>query len=133
MVDGRPTDIPYRGTTPYAAQYAFRQSWGRLKTKTSYAKATIIEVGNLINLPDNYQKNVLTANRMDVGEVDGVKVMHVVDWLVGKIIWLRYWNVIALPLFMHSRKFTHNKSILIILRRSLWVLKTKTFQMKPKV
>ena len=41
-MDGRPTDIPYRSTTPYAAQYAFRQPWGRLKTKTSYAKATII-------------------------------------------------------------------------------------------
>ena len=41
------------------------------------------EIGNLINLPDNYQKTVLTANRMDVGEVDGVKVEHVVDWLVG--------------------------------------------------
>lgn len=42
------------------------------------------EVGNLVNLPDNYQKTVLTANRMDVGEVDGVKVVHVVDWLVGE-------------------------------------------------
>ncbi|WP_118805652.1 ATP-binding protein [Haemophilus haemolyticus] len=41
------------------------------------------EVGNLVNLPDNYQKTVLTANRMDVGEVDGVKVVHVVDWLVA--------------------------------------------------
>ena len=66
-----------------ATQYAFRQPWGRLKTKTSYTKATIIEVGNLVNLPDNYQKNVLTSNRMDVGEVDEVKVVHVVDWLVG--------------------------------------------------
>ena len=42
------------------------------------------EIGNLVNLPDNYQKTVLTANRMDVGEVDGVKVVHVVDWLVGE-------------------------------------------------
>ena len=42
------------------------------------------ESGNLVNLPDNYQKNVLTANWMDVGEVDGVKVVHVVDWLVGE-------------------------------------------------
>ena len=42
------------------------------------------EIGNLVNLPDNYQKIVLTANRMDVGEVDGVKVVHVVDWLVGE-------------------------------------------------
>lgn len=42
------------------------------------------EIGNLVNLPDNYQKTVLTANRMDMGDVDGVKVVHVVDWLVGE-------------------------------------------------
>ena len=38
------------------------------------------EIDNLISQSDNYQKTVLTVNRMDAGEVDGVKV---VDWLVG--------------------------------------------------
>jgi uncharacterized protein HI_1038 len=40
------------------------------------------EIGNLLNLPDNYQKTVITANRMDVGEVDGVRLRHIVDWLL---------------------------------------------------
>jgi lin0154 protein len=42
------------------------------------------EIDNLINLPDNYQKTVLTASRMDVGEMNGVQVVYVVDWLIGK-------------------------------------------------
>ncbi|WP_150539072.1 ATP-binding protein [Actinobacillus vicugnae] len=41
------------------------------------------EIGNLIHLPDNYQKTVITANRMDVGEVQGVEIVHIVDWLLG--------------------------------------------------
>lgn len=41
------------------------------------------EIGNLINQPDNYQKTVLTVNRIYAGEVDGVKVVHMVDWLMG--------------------------------------------------
>lgn len=49
------------------------------------------EIGNLVNLPDNYQKTVLTANRMDMGDVDGVKVVHVVDWLVGE--WYFYYAI----------------------------------------
>lgn len=41
------------------------------------------EIGNLISQPDNYQKTVLTVNRIYAGEVDGVKVVHMVDWLMG--------------------------------------------------
>jgi uncharacterized protein HI_1038 len=36
------------------------------------------EIDNLISQPDNYQKTVLAANRMDVGKVNGMKVVHVV-------------------------------------------------------
>lgn len=41
------------------------------------------EVANLVALSDNYPKVVLTANRMDVGVIDGIPVMHVVDWLLS--------------------------------------------------
>ena len=41
------------------------------------------EIGNLISQPDNYQNTVLTVNRIYAGEVDGVKVVHMVDWLMG--------------------------------------------------
>lgn len=39
------------------------------------------EIDNLISQLDNYQKTVLAANRMDVGKVNGMKVVHVVDVL----------------------------------------------------
>lgn len=41
------------------------------------------EVANLIALDDNYPKMVLTANRMDVGTIDGIPIMHIVDWLLN--------------------------------------------------
>lgn len=41
------------------------------------------EVGNLLQLPDNYQKILLTANRMDVGNDRGIQISHVVDWLLA--------------------------------------------------
>lgn len=41
------------------------------------------EVANLVALSDNYPKVVLTANRMDVGVIDGIPVMHIVDWLMS--------------------------------------------------
>ena len=41
------------------------------------------EQDNLLHLKDNYQKTIITANRMDVGNVDGIQVIHVVDWLVN--------------------------------------------------
>lgn len=40
------------------------------------------EVANLLALADNYPKVVLTANRMDVGVIDGISVIHIVDWLL---------------------------------------------------
>lgn len=41
------------------------------------------EIGNLQNLKDNYQKYLITANRMDVGNVDGIEIIHIVDWLLA--------------------------------------------------
>lgn len=41
------------------------------------------EVANLVALSDNYPKVVLTANRMDVGVIDGIPVIHIVDWLLS--------------------------------------------------
>ncbi|GEO63474.1 ATP-binding protein [Companilactobacillus nantensis] len=40
------------------------------------------EVNNLVSLNDNYPKFVLTANRMDVGQVNGIPVKHIIDWLL---------------------------------------------------
>jgi len=66
-------------------------SFGTAILKSWRSQNSNREIGNLVNLPDNYQKTVLTANRMDVGEVDGVKVVHVVDWLVGE--WYFYYAI----------------------------------------
>lgn len=40
------------------------------------------ETANLAHLPDGFEKVVLTMNRMDVGNIDGVKIIHAVDWLL---------------------------------------------------
>lgn len=40
------------------------------------------EIGNLRNIPDNYRKTVITANRMDVGNDYGIEIKHIVDWLL---------------------------------------------------
>jgi predicted AAA+ superfamily ATPase len=40
------------------------------------------EIDNLKHLPDNYKKVVLTANRMDVGRIAGIELVHVVNWLL---------------------------------------------------
>jgi len=40
------------------------------------------EVGNLKYLDDNYKKTVITANRMDVGNHDGIEIRYIVDWLL---------------------------------------------------
>ncbi|MDR0951238.1 MAG: DUF4143 domain-containing protein, partial [Candidatus Ancillula sp.] len=42
------------------------------------------ESDNLLHIPDNYQKTIITANRMDVGNIGGIEVIHVVDFLLNK-------------------------------------------------
>jgi len=40
------------------------------------------EENNLLMIPDNYEKIIITANRMDVGNIGGIKVVHIVDFLL---------------------------------------------------
>lgn len=40
------------------------------------------EIQNLMNISDNYKKTLITANRMDVGEQNGIPIVHIVDWLL---------------------------------------------------
>lgn len=42
------------------------------------------EIGNLRAIKDSFPKFVLTTNRMDAGIVDGIRIMHIVDWLLEK-------------------------------------------------
>ena len=42
------------------------------------------ELRPLRNIQDNYEKIVLTAERYTVGNYDGIQVMYLVDWLLGK-------------------------------------------------
>lgn len=42
------------------------------------------EEDNLLILPDNYKKTIITANRMDVGNIGGIDVQHVVDFLLER-------------------------------------------------
>ncbi len=41
------------------------------------------EVGNLLDIKDNYPKFVITMNDLDVGNIDGVKIVHLSDFLLG--------------------------------------------------
>lgn len=41
------------------------------------------EIGNLKYINDNYKKTVITANQMDVGNVGGIEIKHIVDWLLN--------------------------------------------------
>jgi hypothetical protein len=40
------------------------------------------EQDNLLLLKDNYKKTIITANRMDVGEINGIEVVHIADFLL---------------------------------------------------
>ena len=40
------------------------------------------EQRNLIHIKDNYKKTIITLNRLDVGMVDGIEVIHAIDWLL---------------------------------------------------
>ena len=37
----------------------------------------------LKNIQDNYEKFVLTLDRFSLGNYDGIKVVNVIDWLLG--------------------------------------------------
>jgi predicted AAA+ superfamily ATPase len=42
------------------------------------------EQRNLLHITDNYKKSIITLNRMDVGVIEGIQVVHAVDWLLNK-------------------------------------------------
>ena len=42
------------------------------------------ETRNLLFIQDNYEKLVITMNYLDVGNVDGVEVKHVIDFLLDR-------------------------------------------------
>lgn len=41
------------------------------------------EMRPLRSIQDNYEKIVLTLDRFSLGNYDGIKVMNVIDWLLG--------------------------------------------------
>jgi predicted AAA+ superfamily ATPase len=43
------------------------------------------EQRNLLHITDNYKKTIIIMNRMDVGVIEGIPVVHAVDWLLGGI------------------------------------------------
>ena len=42
------------------------------------------EIGNLMEIPDHYPKYVVTTNRMDVGIDNGIRIMHLADFLLSE-------------------------------------------------
>ena len=43
------------------------------------------EVGNLMELKDHYPKYVVTLNDMDVGIENGIKIVHLQDFLLAEM------------------------------------------------
>ncbi|NLW15286.1 MAG: ATP-binding protein [Erysipelothrix sp.] len=41
------------------------------------------EQRNLKHIKDNYKKTIITLNRMDVGSIEGIEVVHAIDWLMN--------------------------------------------------
>jgi predicted AAA+ superfamily ATPase len=42
------------------------------------------EYTHLLEIPDNYPKYVLTLNNLSKGDYEGIKSMHIADWLLGE-------------------------------------------------
>ena len=42
------------------------------------------EIGNLMDIPDHYPKYVVTANSMDVGIENGIRIVHLADFLLAE-------------------------------------------------
>ena len=42
------------------------------------------EVGNLMEINDHYPKYVVTLNDMDVGNENGIRIVHLADWLLDE-------------------------------------------------
>ena len=42
------------------------------------------EIGNLMDIPDHYPKYVVTTNSMDVGIENGIRIVHLADFLLAE-------------------------------------------------
>ncbi|MBB1069876.1 ATP-binding protein [Limosilactobacillus sp. RRLNB_1_1] len=42
------------------------------------------ETHNLLRLPDGYKKIVLTLDKLDIGNIEGINVVYVLDWLLNE-------------------------------------------------
>jgi predicted AAA+ superfamily ATPase len=42
------------------------------------------EENNLLLIRDNYEKIIITANRMDVGNIKGIPIIFITDFLLEK-------------------------------------------------
>jgi hypothetical protein len=42
------------------------------------------EMSSLKSIKDNYPKTVLTLDRFGLGSYEGIRVVNVIDWLLGK-------------------------------------------------
>ena len=40
------------------------------------------EEDNLLRIPDNYEKKIITPNRMDVGNIGGIEIQYITDFLL---------------------------------------------------
>lgn len=45
-------------------------------------KESVRETSNLLKIPDSYRKVVITANRMATGNIDGIEIIHITDFLL---------------------------------------------------
>ena len=51
---------------------------------STFLKSELREVGNLMELRDHYPKYVVTLNEMDTGIENGIKIVHLADFLLAK-------------------------------------------------
>jgi len=42
------------------------------------------EIANLLNIPNNYEKVLVVGNPEDAGNIDGIKVLHIIDFLLDE-------------------------------------------------
>ena len=56
------------------------------KSASSFLQDSNREVGNLMDIPDHYPKYVVTTNILDVGNENGIRIVHLKDFLLSE-----YW------------------------------------------
>ena len=51
---------------------------------STFLKSELREVGNLMELRDHYPKYVVTLNEMDTGIEEGIRIVHLADFLLAE-------------------------------------------------